>query len=82
MHASEMSIPELILALRGYGLKLSTRRKKLVVRGDRQALSPELLRELKNRKAALVEAVGQLKRGAVLFRVKHPKAPRQTTALM
>ncbi len=82
MNAPDMNVVELLLALKGCGLELSTRGKKLFVRGNQRALSPELRAELRHRKRELVQAVKQLEAGAVIFKVRHVREPRQTTAIM
>ena len=82
MNAPDMNVVELLLALKGCGLELSTRGKKLFVRGNQRALSPELRAELRHRKRELVQVVKAIEGGAVIFTVKHTRAPRQQIAIM
>ena len=83
MKETYLSVPEFLLVMTGLGIELQTRGEKLVIRGSREALSPELLGVLEERRAELIPAIRDLEHGAVIFTVQRPNGRSlPTTAIM
>ena len=76
---------ELFLKLRDRGIGLRSegdQHDQLVVRGDSEALGPELLAELRERKRALLGVVRQLELGGVIWMMRHPLPRLPAQAIM
>ena len=78
----KLNAVEIVLALRARGVELETEGKRLVLRGSRKSLSRSLRAELRDREREVVQVVKAIEGGAVIFTVKHTRAPRQQTAIM